>query len=346
MMTTVPTLHEEIIGPTSSENPRNGEGDIISLRDGRLLLAWGRFRGPRDHAPADIYARFSKDGGYTWDQPFLLQENVGRCNVMCAAFLRLRSGDLLFGFAIKNDRLTDSQYYVRRSQDEGQTWSAPILTTPEEGYFVVINDRLVQTSSGRLLVPVAKSIDECYHCISSCFLSDDDGESWYRSADYMDIPTTTGLQEPGIVECADGSLWMHMRTHRKHIYSTRSTDGGESWTTPEPTGLVAPLSPAMAKRLPDSDDILMIYNDRSGVRDPDDPSFSWRTPLVSAVSSDGGRTWQHQKLVEADQTKSYCYTSIEFYKDTTLLTYYVGKAGGPNLQDMKLKIVPTSAWTQ
>lgn len=265
---------------------------------------------------------------------------------MSVSFLRLRSGDLLFGFAVKNHKALDCRYYVRRSEDEGQTWSAPVLATPEEGYFIVNNDRLVQTSSGRLLVPVARSIDGRYHCVSSCFLSDDGGETWRRRASYMGIPDPTGLQEPGIVECADGSLWMYMRTDRRRIYSCRSTDDGESWTTPEPTQLVAPRAPATAKRLPHSDDILIIYNDRRRVRHTaDEAAFHWRTPLASAVSSDDGRTWRCHNLVEADQDKSYCYTSIEFYRDTTLLTYYVGKPGGPNLVDLKLKIVPTSAWT-
>jgi hypothetical protein len=121
-----------------------------------------------------------------------------------------------------------------------------------------------------------------------------------------------------------------------------------SWSFPQATELVAPVSPASAKRLPGSDDILMIYNDRRGVPHSSDRRsvFNWRTPLAAAVSSDGGRTWGHHKTVEADQTKSYCYTSITFHEDVTLLTYYVGKPGGPNLVDLKLKIVPTAAWIQ
>ena len=151
MNTLVPVLHEEIIGPTSSENPRNGEGAIVSLGDDRLLLAWGRFMGPHDHSPAEIYGRFSEDGGYTWGNPFLMQENVGGCNVMSVSFLRLQSGDLLFGFLIKNRESEDCRFYVRRSSDEGQTWGARVLASPEEGYIVVCNDRLIQAATGRIV---------------------------------------------------------------------------------------------------------------------------------------------------------------------------------------------------
>jgi hypothetical protein len=39
------------------------------------------------------------------------------------------------------------------------------------------------------------------------------------------------------------------------------------------------------------------------------------------------------------------YSSIAFHDEDTLLTYYVGVAGGPNLLDLKLCIVPTAACT-
>lgn len=347
MENVVPSLHQEILGPISPENPRNGEGAIIELQDGRLLLGWTHFTGGReDHSAADIYGRISQDGGRTWGEPFMMQENVGARNVMSVGFLRLRSGDLLFGYAIKHHKSQDCRYYLRRSQDEGQSWSEPVLATPAEGYFVVNNDRLLQTASGRILVPTAEAVDENYHCLSGCFYSDDEGLTWHRSA-FIDLDGPVGLQEPGVIERGDGSLWMYMRTDHGAIYASHSEDDGTTWHSAEPTWLVAPISPASAKRLPGSDDILMIYNDRRGVPYSSDwhSGFNWRTPLAAAVSHDGGHTWRHHQLVEADREKSYCYASIAFYDDNTLLTYYVGQAGGPDLLEMKLKIVPTAAWT-
>ncbi len=349
-MKTVPVLHEEIINPTGPGNPRNGEGDVVELRDGRLLMAWTRFSGPDDHSQGDIWGRYSHDGGFTWSEPFLLQENLGGCNVMCVSFLRLHSGVLLFGFAIKNHESADCHMYVRRSGDDGKTWSEPILASPEEGYMGANNDRLVQLASGRIILPVFKCVGEYYHSLTSCFCSDDDGRSWRRLPPRLDIPGRVGAGEPGVLQCADGSLWMWLRTDKQRIYACRSLDEGESWSDPTPTELVAPISPASAARLPGSADILMIYNDRRACPPVAgdvvwNSQFNWRTPLVSAISSDNGASWHSFKLVEADESKSYCYVSITFHKDNTILTYYQGLAGGPNLHDMKLKIVPTAAWT-
>ncbi len=150
----IETLHEEIVAPTGPGNPRNTEGAIIALKDGRLLLGYTRYYGDgADHAPAEIYGRISADGGYTWGTPFLLQANIGQRYVMSVSFLRLLSGDLLMGFMIKHHELDDARYYVRHSPDDGQTWGEPVATMAEPGYFVVCNDRLVQTRGGRIIVP-------------------------------------------------------------------------------------------------------------------------------------------------------------------------------------------------
>ena len=76
MPTTVAKRYETIIAPTDGDNPRNGEASMIELQDGRLLLGWTHFTGGgRDHSGAEIWGRISSDGGFTWDEPFVLQEN-------------------------------------------------------------------------------------------------------------------------------------------------------------------------------------------------------------------------------------------------------------------------------
>jgi len=343
----VRSLYSTTIAPSTPANPRNGEGVILPLADGRLLLAWSRFLASDDHSPSEVWARLSRDGGYTWDAPYLLQENIGLCNVMSGSLLRIRSGDVLLGFLLKNHPNADCRLFVRRSSDEGATWDSPVLVTPDPAYHIVNNDRLVQTSAGRLLVPAARITNQQYHCLTGCFYSDDGGRTWLRPSQWLDLPGSAGAQEPGIVECADGSLWMYARTSLGAVYGSRSADGGEHWSPLERTSLVAPTAPSSAKRLPSSDVILMLYNDRASVPATADPHlFEQRTPLTAAISRDGARTWSGNRLVESDETCSYCYTSIAFCGDTTLLTYYVGTAGGANLLDLRLRIVPTEEWTR
>jgi sialidase-1 len=52
-----------------------------------------------------------------------------------------------------------------------------------------------------------------------------------------------------------------------------------------------------------------------------------RTPLTAAISSDEGKTWKNLCNLEDKAEQAYAYTSITFFRDRALLTYYVGEGG-------------------
>jgi NCAIR mutase (PurE)-related protein len=144
-----------VIEPTA-EQPRNSEGDIVELKDGRLCLVYTRYTGgTRDHSPADLAMRTSSDDGRTWSGDRILVPNEGKCNVMSVSIVRLKDGELLLFYLRKDERLKSCSSYVRRSADEFRTLSEPVRVTTLEGYHVVNNDRVVQLSTGRLIVPAA-----------------------------------------------------------------------------------------------------------------------------------------------------------------------------------------------
>ena len=83
---------------------------------------------------------------------------------------------------------------------------------------------------------------------------------------------------------------MILRTPLGRFYQSWSADDGTSWSRPEPTALASALAPAALGRIPDSDDLLIIWNQAS----PDEIQRGMqRHRLSSAVSKDGGATWRH-----------------------------------------------------
>ena len=66
----------QIVCSYSVEWPRNSEGSIAVLPDGRWPLAWSAFYGGFwDDAPAHIMGKWSHDKGETWSEPLIVKEN-------------------------------------------------------------------------------------------------------------------------------------------------------------------------------------------------------------------------------------------------------------------------------
>ena len=194
-----PEIIEATIAPATGSNRRNTEGDIVVLRDGSLFAAWSEFYGGnRDDSSARIVASRSSDGGRTWGERFVLQENIGTQNVMSVSLIRSRSDDILMFFGVKNSP-EDLHFYTRRSTDDAKSWSAPVQMHDDPGYFVMNNDRVIQLKDGRLLAPMAFTervwtSSEAFRTV--VYYSDDDGRSWTMSPTKLEAPKR-GAMEPG-----------------------------------------------------------------------------------------------------------------------------------------------------
>ena len=327
--------------------PRNSEGAFVTLKTGRILFFYTRFLGgAADESPAQIVSIHSDDAGRTWSRGFrVVVENQAGANVMSVSVLRLRSGPLAL-FCLRKNSLLDCRPVLLLSTDEAEHWSEPRPVVQAPGYFVLNNDRVIQLHDGRLVMPLAfhrsrgsdpksfRSWDS--RALVLWYLSDDEGKTWNEAADWwaLPVPTHTGLQEPGVVDLADGRLFSWMRTDQGAQFGCYSTDSGKRWPLPERTGLESPESPASIKRLPGSAELLALFNDHSG-------RFAFppgkRTPLVAALSQDGGRTWPQRKLIETNSNGWYCYTAIHFTQDAVLLAYCAGDPTVGGLNRLRLR---------
>lgn len=314
------------------ENGRNSEGDFIQLKDGRLLLVYSKFIGTGDHAPAELVGRYSSDGGKTWGgaDVQVIDRKPGEANLMSVSLLRLQDDRIALFYVQKYDSPAGSKYpfldyiLMRTSDDEGKTWSEPtyVVAKEEPGYRVLNNDRVVQLTSGRLVVPVAvhylpgwpKWQDSAQIL---CYLSDDQGKTWRPSKSRLESELLA--QEPGVVEQKDGGLLMFCRSRDCQLTS-RSDDGGDTWSTLERSNIAQPTaSPASIERIPSTGDLLLVWNNG---KDPlAEVKPVGRRPLTAAISKDDGATWQHIRNLGTDPDGWYCYTAIEFVGDHVLLAH-------------------------
>lgn len=317
-----------LLAPTET-NPRNSEGDFIPLKDGRILFVYTHFTtGAGDYAEAYLASRVSEDAGATWSaEDKIVVPREGGHNVMSVSLLRLQDGSIALLYLHKM-AFDDCMPLLRISTDEAATWSEPVpCITEPSGYYVVNNDRMVQLKSGRILIPAARHVlkgeEKFGRGKALCVLSDDSGKTWRLSNSLLEAPAEikSGLQEPLVVELKDGRVMMLCRTSDGAQYRSISSDGGETWSPVERTNLLSPTSPATVERIPGRDDLLLLWNDHTGI---DEALKEKRTPLRAALSRDEGLSWHVVKTLEDNPAGWYCYTALDFAGDHALLAYCAG----------------------
>lgn len=333
MSTAVPEPYSMIVAPATEEHSRNGEADMIRLKNGDLLLAYGRWnKSTSDFGTAEIWCKTSSDGGKTWGNDRVLVANEGKLTTFSVSLLRLANGEILMAYLTK-DSNEDCNIFFRTSKDECKTWSARRefeMPPGYSGYTGMNNDRMIQLANGRILAAAWEGHAKGRIIIGFTLYSDDNGVTWRKSADVdmrvLNPEDKVGAQEPAVVELKDGRVMMLIRNGFGCIARCYSTDHGETWSKPELVReLEAPVAPASIIRLPRTGDLLLIWNKNPKLR----------RPLNSAISRDEGKTWEHIRVVDDGEGPPWpglAYTSITPVGDNVILTYWFHEPAGISLK--------------
>ena len=263
---------------------------LVELKDGSLM------------AVVRSQFRTSNDEGATWTQSQPLPNNIGGRG---GGILRLNSG----GLAIY------SKSHIWRSVDEGQTWDegSPIQMLGSPYYATMI-----QLSNGRLIYP-NRAIFAGEHPetpgghtykpemdIGSISYSDDDGRTWQMCNGHLmgwfdhegvvnGLGGVTPFDEPSVAETADGRVLCFARSTVGRVVATYSRDAGVNWSAVRPTKLTASYSPCRLVRIPQTGDLLCVWNQVSRV---ETRGGYRRSRLSVATSTDSGRSWHNFKTLE------------------------------------------------
>jgi len=258
---------------------------------------------------------------------------------MSVSLLRMGNGDLGMFFLRKSGKV-DCRLHLVRSTDEGKTWSEPICCINRSGYFVTNNDRIIKLKSGRIIAPANLHPGETFDTIQNAstshfFISDDDGLSWREAKTSCEIPfpeSSSGLQESGIIELADGKLWAWSRTSHGSQFMCYSHDSGETWGIPSHSEFfTSAWSPMSMKEIGESNKIIAVWNPIPAYLTQIVKPGTWRrTPLICAIGDNKGNNFNDIFVLEDDDNIGYCYTAIYFEEKFLLLSYcHGGKAGAP-----------------
>ncbi|RYG24881.1 exo-alpha-sialidase [bacterium] len=261
-----------------------GDGNLVRLRDGRLLCVFRR----NHHGSTPDYAievAESRDGGRTWKKHSTVEavrpEGPGPSRGLWAPFLFVtRKGDIQCYYDDEHlpwkSGVSGHQWIVMKTWRGGQ-WASPTVVAREsEGLSRDGMATVAETSPGRLLCVVEAVRAERPHAgVLRGFASSDVGRTW-------GAPST--------------------------VYAPK-----------EPFHAFAPSVIRVGKSL-----VLAFATneDRSETLPTGNPPDKLRLDIKSIVSEDGGRTWSAPSLVFGSTHRSYLPSLVSLGRDRLLTTFH------------------------
>jgi len=337
-------------------------GIVVTSKGSLLAYCEARKGSSGDWGTIGIMLRRSTDGGKTWAErrkiadvpgphaknPAALAQKLGKSDEVTynnpVAFTDRKTGAVHFLFCLEYMRC-----FYMRSDDDGLTFSKPVeITATFEKFRKEYNWKVIatgpgqgiQTTSGRLIVPVWLSTSEGGHAhrpsITSVIYSDDAGKTWERGeVAAPNAPENINPNETVVAQLSDGRVMLNIRSeskaHRRLV--TYSKDGATGWTKPVfDDALLEPICMASIARFDDKTPRLLFSNpdtlDKTNAKPMPGQSRD-RKNLSIKLSEDDGKTWKVNRVLEPSFSG---YSDLDVGSDGTIYCFYEhGTTDGKNI---------------
>jgi predicted neuraminidase len=263
---------------------------IVEVEPGRFLAAW--FGGLKEGAP-DVKIWSARFEGTTWTKPEIAAEEPGS-PCWNPVLFRGRSRTVFLFYKAGLNPMSWSGY-LRRSTDQGRTWSK--VEQLPAGLLGPIKNKPIQIGSGAILAGTSVESHKAWACWVE--RSTDDGQTWQRFGPIAVPDRPYGIIQPTLLETRAGAVVALCRSRGLGwICRAESQDSGATWSPAKPMELPNPNSGIDAVRAADGHWYLVYNHTRIG-----------RSPLNVARSTDDGKTWKMVATLE-DQPGEFSYPAI------------------------------------
>lgn len=288
-----PKLH-----PKAAALPHTQQGPFVTTADGGVLCIDTK------------NALRSLDEGRTWTTSPLFADPSKFAVSNERALLRTREGVVISAWMNGAERKQPPGWhwgessvkwtdfilptYTSRSTNDGKTWETPLkLSTPWCGCI----HSLIQMRSGRIVLVGQEIIPQWRHA-TVMWVSDDLGKTWQRG-DVLDYGIGkhdhAGSIEGSVIERADGSLYLLLRTESGFLWEATSRDGLK-WTGLKQSSIPSVTCCPQMARLSDGR-IALLWNAPPRHNPQNGTS---RAELSLAFSSDETASWSKPVIVAAN----------------------------------------------
>lgn len=299
-----PMLLSEVIDP-APPYPQAHASTLAQLPDGTLTAAW--FGGSGEGRP-DVAIWFTRRGARGWDRPVKVAD--GRTAGMLyptwnPVLFQPPGGPLQLYYKVgPNPRAWWGM--MMTSADGGRHWGAPRRLA--DGVLGPIKNKPVALPDGSWLSPSSREegTAELNHWSIRMERSTDQGRNWTVEPR---IASPVGLEaiQPSVLTLPGGTLAVVARTRQGVLATSRSRDGGQSWSPLAAIDLPNPNAGTDAITLTDGR-LLIVYN--HSAHWPDHPGDGPRWPLNIGLSDDGVHWRNVLTLEQAPLPDGYAYPSV------------------------------------
>lgn len=291
--------------------PESHAATIVETPTG-LVASW--FGGTKERNP-DVGIWVSRQENGQWTAPVEVANGVVnetlRYPTWNPVLYQVPGGELLLFYKI-GPKPSEWQGWLRRSRDNGRTWSAAEMLP--EGYIGPVKNKPVLLSNGVLLAPSSTEGSGGWRVHFEA--TTDNGKTWSKIGP-IDNGQTQGAIQPSILKHKGGKLQVLCRSRDRAVLESWSSDQGKTWTPLAKTSLPNNNSGTDAVTLQDGRQLL-VYNH---VLPPGDKAKGPRTPLHVSVSKDG-KTWYAAAIIEDSPISQYSYPSVIQTKDGLVHVVY------------------------
>lgn len=207
------------------------------------------------------------------------------------------------------------QFLIASSDDNGQTWTAPVNITPtakrpEWWLYAPSPGQGIMLADGTLVFPT-QGRDSIGMPFSNIAYSTDHGRSWTASN-----PAYSDVTECNAVQLPDGHIMLNMRDNRNRGHRNPngrricvSSDLGHSWQE-HPTSHRVLTEPTCMASLHRHDYTDSAGNPASVLLFANPNHHKLRKNLTLKTSFDNGLTWPEESWILFDETRGSGYSSI------------------------------------
>ncbi len=299
---------ERLFGPEVPTGDYKHPASVTELANGDLFVAFFSGKGEYKDNAAAVFGSRLKLGSTHWSKPVKIASNpfyaLGN-----AIPWQAPDGVVWLFYVTRYGEIWDSSRITAKvSRDGAQTWSESFALTFEAG--TMVRNRPIVLPDGDYLLPVYHEVGNDPEAVSkdctSLFLRYHPATGLWTESNR--VHSRLGNIQPAPALIDGNHLLAFCRRGGNYegrpdgwLVRTESTDGGRTWSAGTDSEFPNPNAAVDFLRL-QSGHHLLVYN----------RSFSDRTPLSVALSTDGAKTFSHRRDLVAEPKGDYGYpTAIQ-----------------------------------